>query len=279
MGIPGAGKSRVAEEYVARGYRRLNRDERGGSLRELARRPRRRAVVRRRAGRPRQHVPDARVPQPRGRGGGTTRHPDPLRLARHAARRRPRSTSSSGCSSASARLPTPDALKQLARREPGLMAPTSQMRALRELEPPSVDEGFAERGAPCRSRAAPRADGGAGVFVAAAVLEAPGWKAAIEHADPAAPHLVFDWRPDGSPDDLAEPVALLATVVDGTGRGRAVPARRRARRSAGAGRRSRVSRSRSRERTASTPRARPSSARARRTARSRRPSAPASLSV
>ena len=36
MGIPGAGKSRVAEEWVARGYVRLNRDERGGSLRELA---------------------------------------------------------------------------------------------------------------------------------------------------------------------------------------------------------------------------------------------------
>lgn len=36
MGIPGAGKSRIAEEYVARGYLRLNRDERGGSLREIA---------------------------------------------------------------------------------------------------------------------------------------------------------------------------------------------------------------------------------------------------
>src|SRR5207247_7011641 len=36
MGIPGAGKTRVAEEYVGRGYLRLNRDERGGSLRELA---------------------------------------------------------------------------------------------------------------------------------------------------------------------------------------------------------------------------------------------------
>ena len=33
MGIPGAGKSRHAEDYVARGYLRLNRDERGGSLR------------------------------------------------------------------------------------------------------------------------------------------------------------------------------------------------------------------------------------------------------
>ena len=36
MGIPGAGKTRVAEEYVARGYVRLNRDERGGSLRDVA---------------------------------------------------------------------------------------------------------------------------------------------------------------------------------------------------------------------------------------------------
>ena len=36
MGVPGAGKSRAAATYVARGYERLNRDERGGSLRELA---------------------------------------------------------------------------------------------------------------------------------------------------------------------------------------------------------------------------------------------------
>ena len=36
MGVPGAGKSRVAADYTTRGYIRLNRDERGGSLRELA---------------------------------------------------------------------------------------------------------------------------------------------------------------------------------------------------------------------------------------------------
>jgi aryl-alcohol dehydrogenase-like predicted oxidoreductase len=35
MGIPGAGKSHVADEYVERGYVRLNRDERGGTLRAL----------------------------------------------------------------------------------------------------------------------------------------------------------------------------------------------------------------------------------------------------
>jgi hypothetical protein len=36
MGIPGAGKTRLAEKYAGRGYLRLNRDERGGALRQLA---------------------------------------------------------------------------------------------------------------------------------------------------------------------------------------------------------------------------------------------------
>jgi aryl-alcohol dehydrogenase-like predicted oxidoreductase len=35
MGLPGAGKSTIAESFVARGYERLNRDERGGSLAAL----------------------------------------------------------------------------------------------------------------------------------------------------------------------------------------------------------------------------------------------------
>jgi aryl-alcohol dehydrogenase-like predicted oxidoreductase len=36
MGIPGAGKTYLAAGYTARGYLRLNRDERGGSLRDIA---------------------------------------------------------------------------------------------------------------------------------------------------------------------------------------------------------------------------------------------------
>lgn len=35
MGLPGAGKSRLAETWAARGYARLNRDESGGSLKSL----------------------------------------------------------------------------------------------------------------------------------------------------------------------------------------------------------------------------------------------------
>ncbi|HEV7554676.1 MAG TPA: aldo/keto reductase, partial [Kofleriaceae bacterium] len=36
MGMPGAGKSTLAETYVAQGFTRLNRDDRGGRLAELA---------------------------------------------------------------------------------------------------------------------------------------------------------------------------------------------------------------------------------------------------
>src|SRR5262249_32631666 len=36
MGIPGSGKTHAAASFVARGYTRLNRDERGGSLRDVA---------------------------------------------------------------------------------------------------------------------------------------------------------------------------------------------------------------------------------------------------
>jgi hypothetical protein len=51
------------------------------------------------------------------------------------------------------------------------------------------------------------------VFVAAAALLEPRWRELVARADATAPHLVFDWRPDGSPDDLAEPAAALTPLV------------------------------------------------------------------
>jgi hypothetical protein len=60
-----------------------------------------------------------------------------------------------------------------------------------------------------------RRDGRPGVLVAAAALEAPGSTQAVGQADPSAPHLVFDWRPDGSADDLAEATRLLSAMVGG----------------------------------------------------------------
>jgi hypothetical protein len=212
MGIPGAGKSRVAVEHVARGYVRLNRDERGGTLRALA------------------DELDATL------ASGATRVVLDNTYLTRAARRDVVDTAcrhgaSVRCiwidtplSQAQAnlverlldrfgRLPSPDELRAHARREPGLLAPTSQMRALRELEPPADDEGFAsvERIAFSRTPSSPSTRGA--VFVAASAMRQPGWKDAVVQADPTAPHLVFDWRPEGSAADLEEAVIELSAVV------------------------------------------------------------------
>ena len=110
-------------------------------------------------------------------------------------------------------LPTPVELKALS-REPGLLTPTSQMRALRELEPPSTDEGLAAVEQVPFTRA-PSTRVRAGVLVAAQALRQPGWERALAEADPSAPHLVFDWKPDGTVAELAKDAARLAGEVAG----------------------------------------------------------------
>ena len=106
-------------------------------------------------------------------------------------------------------LPGPDELRELAKREQGVLAPTSQMRAARELEPPSLDEGFVavERREFTR---APHDRTREGVFVAASAVRENGWIAAGD-----APHLVFDWLPDGNVDALAAEVEHVAAHATG----------------------------------------------------------------
>ena len=111
-------------------------------------------------------------------------------------------------------LPSPDELRAASRREQGVHAPTSQMRTVRELEPPMADEGFAgvehvpfERTPSGRTRS--------GVFMAASALRQPTWKDVLEQGDRRALHLVFDWSPDGTVDQLAEVAARLAAEVSG----------------------------------------------------------------
>jgi aryl-alcohol dehydrogenase-like predicted oxidoreductase len=220
MGIPGAGKSLAAEEYMARGYVRLNRDERKGSLRELAETLDEQlgAGVRRvvldntyltRASR--SYVLDA-----------VGRHGVPARcvwldtpLAQAQVNLVERMLERFGS------LPTPEELRETAKREPGLHVPTTQMRTLRELEPPSSDEGFAdvERVTFVRRRPSARS----GVFVAAAALRVPGWEQALEHCDRGAPHLVFDWTPDGTSDAVAPEVARISAQVSGPVEGAICP--------------------------------------------------------
>ena len=214
MGIPGAGKSRVADDYVARGYARLNRDERGGSLRELADAldEQLAAGVRRvvldntyltRAAR--SHVLDV--------AGG---HRLAVRciwldtpLAQAQVNLVERLLDRFGS------LPAPEELRALARRGDGVLAPTSQMRALRELEPPSADEGWAAVERVPFARTGPAGGAGTGVFVAAAALAKPGWTKALQHGERDAPHLLFDWRPDGAVEELAAAAVRLGAEVSG----------------------------------------------------------------
>jgi len=211
MGIPGAGKTQVAGQLAERGYVRLNRDERGGSLRALAdslgdalSSGERRVVLDNtyltRAAR--SHAIEA-----------AARHAVPVRcvwldtpLAQAQVNLVERLLDRFGA------LPPPEELRVLARREPGLLLPTSQMRAVRELEPPALDEGlsgvervvFAREPDPARSRP--------GVFVAAAAGD--GWRAQLADDQRDAPHLVFDWSPDGGSDALDAAVARLAAEID-----------------------------------------------------------------
>jgi aryl-alcohol dehydrogenase-like predicted oxidoreductase/predicted kinase len=222
MGIPGAGKTRVAAGYVAGGYARLNRDERGGGLAAVAdalggelRSGVQRVVLDNtyltRASR--SYVIDA-----------ADRHAVPVRcvwvdtpLAQAQVNLVERLLDRFDA------LPPPDDLRTLARREPGVLAPTSQMRALRELEPPSTGEGFARVDVMPFARADPSGAAGRGVFVAGAALRCDGWEPAVRGCEPRAPHLVFDWVPEGDPATLEPYVAQLAATVTGPVRGAICP--------------------------------------------------------
>jgi aryl-alcohol dehydrogenase-like predicted oxidoreductase len=213
MGIPGAGKSRAAQEYVERGYRRLNRDERGGTLRALADTLEsdissgvRRVVLDNtyltRA--TRSYVVEV-----------AHRHGIAVRciwidtpLAHAQVNMVERLLDRFGT------LPEPAVLLAMSRQEPGLLMPTSQMRALRELEPPGGDEGFArvER-VPFVRTAGTFANVGA--IIAADALARPGWQPALDAADPTAPYLVFDWAPGGDVDSINASVARIGAEITG----------------------------------------------------------------
>jgi aryl-alcohol dehydrogenase-like predicted oxidoreductase len=211
-GIPGSGKSRVAEQLVTAGYQRLNRDSRGGTLRDLLP-PLDAALtsgVRRlvldntylsRA--TRSHVIEV-----------GERHRVPVRciwidtpLAQAQVNLVERLLDRFGA------LPEPEELRAVARNEPGLLTPTSQMRALRDLEPPSTDEGFARVDRVPFSREAAPLRPHVGVFVDAGALVHAGWRDALAGTDGSAPHLVFDWSPAGADDRLATGIERLSTIA------------------------------------------------------------------
>jgi aryl-alcohol dehydrogenase-like predicted oxidoreductase len=140
-GMPAAGKSTLAAEYEALGWLRLNRDERGGTLLELAR-----ELDRALAGGATRAVLDntyvdraARAPvvEVARRHGARVRCvlvATELEDAQvHAVQR---------MLDRAGRLLEPDELARAARSDPGMIGPGAQFRWRREHEPPSLDEGF-----------------------------------------------------------------------------------------------------------------------------------------
>jgi aryl-alcohol dehydrogenase-like predicted oxidoreductase/predicted kinase len=208
MGVPGAGKSRVAADYAARGYVRLNRDERGGSLTDLAD-----ALDEVLASGSREVVLDNTYLKRAARNRiveAAGRHGIPARciwvdtpLAQAQVNVVERLLDRFGA------LPAPEELEQAARSEAGLLSATQQMRAFRELEPPADDEGFAAVEHVQFVRAS--RTGVAGVFVAAGAVQT----LPVQDADPTAPHLVFDWRPGADVAELEAARAAVAAAVSG----------------------------------------------------------------
>ena len=142
MGLPGAGKTTLTEQFVAKGYRRINRDESGGTLRALTG-DLERALV---DGASRIVLDNTYVSR-RSRA-------EVLRTA--AAQRVPvrcvwlsTSVDESQVNAASrlvtryGRLPADEELASLRKRDVAAFLPTVQFRYQRELEPPDESEGLA----------------------------------------------------------------------------------------------------------------------------------------
>lgn len=211
MGVPGAGKSRVAAELTARGYVRLNRDELGGTLRGI----------------------DRRLDEGLAAGGErfvldntyVTRasRSDVVRIAdRHGAHARCVFVDTPAAEAevnvvtrmldvAGALLGDAELARAAKATAANLIAPTTLAGMLRELEAPEPSEGFSS----IERRPFVRDPPIGGVAAAAVSLRRLGEDAvtrALAEDPRRGPVLVFGWAPS-PPADLDARIAALAALT------------------------------------------------------------------
>jgi histidinol phosphatase-like enzyme/adenylate kinase family enzyme len=141
MGLPGAGKSTFAEKLTGQGYLRLNRDEAGGTLRDLL--PALDTALTSGASR---MVLDNTYVSRKSRGEvvrAASAHGVPVRCVWLSTSVEDAQTNAAWrLVSRYGRLPEEEELKSLRKTDVAAILPTVQFRYQRELEPPDPSEGF-----------------------------------------------------------------------------------------------------------------------------------------
>jgi len=143
MGIPAAGKTSAAKEFVARGYKRLNRDSAGGKLADLV--PELDAGLARGG---RNWVLDNTYASRKSRNQViecAARHGVAVRCIRlNASLADAQINAVCRLIEAYGKLPMPEQLHALGKSDHRFFGPDAQFRYERQVEPPVLEEGFAE---------------------------------------------------------------------------------------------------------------------------------------
>lgn len=216
MGVPGAGKSRVAEALAAEGYERLNRDSLGGTLRGIAKRLDEGLA----AGGTRFVLDNTYVTR-------ATRN-DVLRIAeRHGAGVRclyfdtPVADAQINAVlrmiDRFGHVLSPREIAQAAKRDAAALAPSAIFRMTRELEPPAVDEGFASIEVRSFVRE-PRAGATKPAIAINASVAGSRVEALVASAPPEAAVLLFAWIPGAEDSVVARAQDDARALATTTGR-------------------------------------------------------------